>query len=158
MRQDSKLTAEQRSAIIVTFEAGFGPKATARQLGLRRHRVRTIYDRWRIHGRDALVPKSKTHRYDFATKLDVVQRFLAGEPKTDLAQEFGLASPRTVGRWVQEYKEQGEDGLRPRQRGRPPGSRRNETDFQRLERENLYLRAEVEYLKKLKALRDQKQR
>lgn len=147
MRQDSKLTAGQRSAIIMAFEAGFGPKATARQLGLLRHRVRTIYDRWRIHGREALVPKPKTHRYDFATKLNVVQRFLAGESKTDLAQEYGLASPRTVGRWVQEYKEHGEDGLRAARRGRPPGAKREETELERLERENLYLRAEVDYLK-----------
>lgn len=158
MRKDSTLTAEQRSTIIVMFEAGFGPKATARQLGVSRHRVRTIYDRWRIHGRDALVPKPKTHRYDVATKLAVVQRYLAGESKNDLAQEYGLSSPRTVGRWVQEYKEQGEDGLQPKRRGRPPGAKREETEVERLERENLYLRAEVDYLKKLRALRDQEQR
>lgn len=158
MRKDSTLTAEQRSAIIVMFETGYGPKATARRLDISRHPVRTIYDRWRIHGKDALVPKSKTQRYAFETKLEVVQRFLAGDPKPNLAQEYGLSSPRTVGRLVQEYKEHGEEGLRPKQRGRPPGARREETELERLERENLYLRAEVAYLKKLRALRDQKQR
>lgn len=158
MRKDSTLTAEQRSAIIVMFETGYGPKATARRLDISRHPVRTIYDRWRIHGRGALVPKSKTLRYEFATKLEVVQRFLAGESKNDLAKAYELSSPRTIGRWVQEYKEQGEDGLRAKSRGRPPGVKRQETELERLERENLYLRAEVAYLKKLKALRDQKQR
>ncbi|MBU9813292.1 helix-turn-helix domain-containing protein, partial [Rahnella sp. C60] len=68
------------------------------------------------------------------------------------------SSPKTVMRWVREYERQGEDGLRPKQRGRPPGIRRDETDLERLQRENLYLRAEVDYLKKLKALRAQNQR
>lgn len=158
MRKDSTLTAEQRLAIMVMCESGYGPKSIGVQLGIPRHRVRALYDRWRIHGKDALVSKSKTHRYDLATKLDVVQRFQAGETKTALAQEYGLSSPKTVMRWVREYERQGEDGLRPKQRGRPPGIRRDETDLERLQRENLYLRAEVDYLKKLKALRAQNQR
>lgn len=33
--------------------------------------------------------------YPFETKVAVAQRFLAGEPKTDLAIEFGLSSPRS---------------------------------------------------------------
>lgn len=158
MRRDSKLTAEQRWAIMVMCEAGYGPKAIGVRLDVSRHRVRGLYDRWRIHGKDALVSKSKTQRYDVAVKVDVVQRFLAGESKPTLAQEFGLSSPRTVSRWVREYRDQGEDGLRPKQRGRPPGVTREETEVERLQRENLYLRAEVDYLKKLKALRAQKQR
>lgn len=158
MRKDSRLTADQRVAIMVLCDAGYGPKSIGSQLGISRHRVRTIYDRWRIHGKDALVPKSTTRRYDGAVKLAVVQRFLAGEAKTDLAQEFGLASPKTVMRWVRAYERAGEDGLHPKQQGRPPGARRDEPELERVQRENLYLRAEVAYLKKLQALRAQKQR
>lgn len=158
MRKDSKLTQEQRSASMVMFEAGYGPEAIGNTFGVSRHRIRSLYDRWRISGKDALVPQSKTTRYAFEVKRDVVQRFLAGESKNDLAKEAGLPGPKTIQRWVKAYREQGEDGLRPKRRGRPPGAKREETELERLQRQNLYLQAEVAYLKKLKALRAQQQR
>jgi hypothetical protein len=61
-----------------------------------------------------------------------------------------------------QYRAQGEEGLRPKPKGRP---RKNpdtppqqEPELQRLRRENERLRAEVAFLGKVNALRDREQR
>ena len=59
------------------------------------------------------------------------------------------------------YRRDGEDGLRPKRRGRPPTDRTNEpakSELETLRRENEQLRAEVAYLGKLRALRSQARR
>ncbi|MGP4017508.1 helix-turn-helix domain-containing protein [Saccharopolyspora sp. 5N708] len=100
--------------------------------------------------------------FSFEFKLDVVQRFLAGETKLDLAREFDLSSPKQVETWARIYRREGEDGLRPKRRGRPPQSAETgsggESELQALRRENERLRAENAYLGKLRALRMQEQR
>lgn len=48
-----------------------------------------------------------------------MQRFLAGETKTDLGREFDLSSPKLVETWARTYCNDGEDGLRPKPKGRP---------------------------------------
>lgn len=160
MRKDSLLTEQQRSAVIALFEEGYGPSAVSTRLGVGRG-LEDIYRRWQVRGSDALVPRSTQKRYPFDVKLEVVQRFLAGESKLALAQEFNLGSPKTVTVWARMYEREGEAGLRPKSRGRPPkksdAQLRAMSDLERLEQENLELRARVAYLEKLKALRAQEQ-
>jgi len=95
--------------------------------------------------------------FSFEEKLTIVQRFLAGETKPDLAQEYDLSSPKLIKRWAQRYHVEGEEGLRPKPKGRPKRDPdapvRGETELERLQRENERLRAEVAYLGKLQALR-----
>jgi len=55
----------------------------------------------------------------FEFKLAVVQRYLAGEAKVALAQEFELSSPDLIKKWARYYRDEGEDGLRPKPKGRP---------------------------------------
>ncbi|WP_414826575.1 helix-turn-helix domain-containing protein [Arthrobacter sp. Edens01] len=43
-----------------------------------------------------------------------VQRFLAGETKVALAQEFQLSSPILIKTWAGQYRSDGEEGLRPK--------------------------------------------
>ncbi|WP_242676825.1 helix-turn-helix domain-containing protein [Rhodococcus sp. ABRD24] len=91
-------------------------------------------------------------------KLDVVQRFLAGETKADLATDLGLSSVQLLEKWVREYRRDGEDALRPpKPKGRRPRSDSavlsgEVWELERLRRENDRLRAEVDYLGKLRAL------
>ncbi len=105
------------------------------------------------------IPKQGS--FSFEVKLDVVRRFLAGETKVDLAREFDLSSPKLIETWARKYRQEGEEGLRPKRAGRPtkPGVERPGPDeLQQLRRENERLRAEVAYLGKLRALRAQKRR
>lgn len=97
--------------------------------------------------------------YSFEFKRGVVIRFLAGESKVDLAREFDLSSPKLVETWARKYRNEGEDALRPKPRGRPtkPTSEASEpTEIERLEREIEQLRAENAYLGKLQALMEQR--
>lgn len=95
--------------------------------------------------------------FSFEFKLAVVQRFLAGESKADLAREFGLSSPKLVENWARIYRNEGEEGLRPKRRGRPrtdptvPAGA--ESALEQLRRENARLRAENALLGKVLALR-----
>lgn len=93
---------------------------------------------------------AKKRTYSFEFKAEVVRRALAGEPKTELARELELSSPKLLGTWVRTYRDQGQDGLRPRQRGRPAKSapQGQESGLERLRRENEVLRAQNAYLEK----------
>lgn len=154
----SSLSEAQREAAVAWFEQGHGDRAVSTLLGVSPDPVKRLYQRWRIRGRGALVDGRATPRsYSFEFKSALVERFLAGEPKTVLAAEAGLSSPKLLQRWVQEYRRDGADALRPKPNGRrlkadaPAGG---ESELERLQRENELLRAKVAYLGKLKALRE----
>lgn len=150
------LSDEQRQVAVALFEGGLGRGAVAARLEVSAHAVRDLYDRWQLSGRGALMPKSTKRVFSFEEKRTIVQRFLAGETKVALAQEYALSSPKLIQRWAQRYQSAGEDGLRPKPKGRPKrdpaAPERAETDLERLQRENARLRAEVAYLGKLRAL------
>ncbi|MBP1327447.1 transposase-like protein [Leucobacter exalbidus] len=99
-------------------------------------------------------------QYSFEIKKEVVTRFLAGETRPALAQEFQLSSPDLVSSWVRQYRAEGDSGLRPKPKGRPKGSAVPPalTEEEKLRRQVARLEAENAYLKKLRDLRDQGQR
>ncbi|MEJ1090058.1 helix-turn-helix domain-containing protein, partial [Microbacterium sp. Mu-80] len=158
----SSLSVVQREAAVASFEQGLSDSAVATQLGVSRWPVRALYQRWRIRGRGALVQKRSKASYSFEFKLGLVERVLAGEPAAVLAEEAGLSSPVLLKTWVRRYRNEGEDALRPKPKGRPRGSSASppgeESELERLRRENEYLRAQNAYLGKLRALMDQKRR
>lgn len=152
----SSLSDAQRQAAVALFASGLGGDAVATQLGVGRRAVRRLYDRWRIWGAEVLVPKGTKRVIAFELKREIVQRVLAGETKQALAQEFTLSSPQVIEKWLQRYRADGEDGLRPQPKGRPKrpvvGPPGEESELERLRRENERLRAENAYLGKLRAL------
>lgn len=161
MDRRSSLTEAQRVLAVGLFEKGVGSWAVASQLVAARDPVKLLYQRWRIHGRGALVAQPAKRAFSFEFKLDVVERFLAGEPATVLAAEFELSSPKLVKTWARRYRQEGVDGLRPRLKGRPrkhPEAPVAESELERLRQENEFLKAKVAYLGKLKALREQQER
>jgi transposase len=161
MHARSSLAEAQREAAVALFEKGVGYRAVARLLDAPWVPVRALYGRWRIHGQGVLVSRP-AKSYSFEFKLSLVQRFLAGESGPELAVEAGLASRELLQKWVRAYRMDGEDGLRPKSKGRlrkpdsPPPAELPE--LERLRRENERLRAEVAYLGKLRALREQGRR
>lgn len=96
--------------------------------------------------------------YPFEIKVEVARRFLAGESKTALAQEFDLSSPLLVSVWARIFREKGEDGLKPKRRGRPSAAAESADEVLALRREVERLRAENAYLGKLQALMEQQRR
>lgn len=161
MRPCSSLSDDQRVAAVALFDAGWGPDAAATRLELRLKPVRRLYDRWRVRGSGALVVKPTKRSFSFEVKLGIVERFLAGETKVDLAREFDLSSPKLIETWARKYRTEGEEALRPKRLGRPPVEAvepSNASELARLRRENARLQAEVAYLGKLRALMEQQRR
>lgn len=162
MRYDSSISEEQREAAVSLFDAGWGAKAAAARLGVDKRPVRRLYERWRVRGGTALMTKPTKRLFSFDFKLEAVRRFLSGENKVALATELGLSSPRLLAKWAQQYRDEGEEGLRPKPKGRPKSSlaapAKPESELQRLRRENERLRAEVAFLGKVQALRDGERR
>ena len=160
MRANGSLSEVQREAAVAWFEKGVGYRAAARLLEAPCVPVRGLYGRWRIHGQGVLVSKP-AKSYSFEFKLALVERFLAGETGPDLAVEAGLSSRQVLQKWVRAYRRDGAEALRPKAKGRPvksPAPPAGLPELERLRRENERLRAEVAYLGKLRALRDQGQR
>ena len=162
MFKSSSLSEEQREAAVVLFEIGWGSRAVATKLGVGRKPVLRLHDRWRVRGDTALVTKPGNRVYSFELKLNAVQRYIAGETRVALAKELELSSPALVQTWVHKYRVEGEEGLRPKAKGRPksdPGTAAApESEVQRLRRENERLRAEVAFLGKVQALGEEGRR
>lgn len=161
MRADSSLSEAQRREAVALFERGHSRKFVARQLGVSRDAVRVLHDRWRVRGAEALVSRAAKRSYPVEEKVRLVQRVLAGETKLAVAQDAGLSSPALLATWLRVYARDGEAGLQPKPRGRPPAPETaagEPSELEQLRRENERLRAEVAYLGKLQALMASKRR
>lgn len=95
-------------------------------------------------------------------KEKIINRILiGGESITSVAIDIGLSSDGILHNWISKYKENGYN-IVERKRGRSPTImkkpktiKKDETEkekIKRLEEENLYLKAELEYSKKLRAV------
>jgi transposase len=160
MYSGSTLSRSDAVSAVELFEQGLTGKSVALALDLALNPVQMLYERWQVRGSGALMTRERK-QYDVETKLEIVRRHLQGVSGRVLAEEHDLPSPGTVANWTSIYRREGEDGLRPKKRGRPPADRGNppaEGEVEQLRRENERLRAEVAYLGKLRALRSQERR
>ena len=134
-----------------------GSQAAAKVVGVSRDVTRKLYRRFQLHGRLCLVEKPTKQQYSFEIKKEVVQRHLAGETKMDPAREFGLSSDQLVSYWSRQWRNGGDEALKPKPKGRPKGSAvpKPLTEEEKLRRRIARLEAENAYLKKLRDLRNQ---
>jgi transposase len=110
--------------------------------------------------------RSKTKReYPVQFKLDAIQFMLnTGASHLDTAIHFKLNNASLIVRWMEKFREQGVEGLKPKPKGRPSMSKKPNKQAKKeekkltreaeLERENELLRLENTYLKKLRAFRE----
>lgn len=156
MLSSSKASQVQRERLVELFEDGWGFTAAARSVGVGIKTASNLWERWRLHGRLALMRKPTQASYPFETKLEAVKRFLAGQTKPHIAKDMGLSSPKILERWIRAYRVHGEDGLRPKPKGRPPKASSlaagGGSELEMLQRRVEYLEAENAYLKALRDL------
>lgn len=160
MYSGSTLSHSNAVSAVELFEQGLTAKSVALALDLAPNPVQMLYERWQIRGAGALMTRVRK-QYEVETKLEIVRRHLQGVSGRVLAKEYDLPSPGTVTNWAKIYRRDGEEGLLPKKRGRPPANRENslpESEVEQLRSENERLRAEVAYLGKLRALRSQERR
>ena len=111
------------------------------------------------HGFDIL-RTNKNKKYLISEKERIINRVLLNkESLLSVAIDEGLSNQGMLSNWIKNYKEMGYN-IVERKRGRPTmpkviKKKENETKdetIKRLEKENLYLKAELEYSKKLRAV------
>ena len=153
MRHDIRL----REMAIELMDCGYGRKSLSEELAI----SETIAEKWiltyRTAGKEKFLDMGSSHRvYDYETKLAAARDHVdGGMTMAEVMERHGIASIGPLQKWFRAYREGGPDALRPKPKGRPPGSggkHAAKTREQELEERVRYLEAENAYLKKCRAL------
>ena len=155
----SKLSYEQRISIYNERKQGTFISTLSKKYNVRENVIQYMVCLIDKHGIDVL-RKDKNMLYPKYKKEEIINRVLiGGETVWAVAIDEGIQNDGTLRNWIKKYKEMGYN-IVERKRGRPTmpkvtNKKENETDkekIKRLEEENLYLKAELEYSKKLRAV------
>jgi len=154
-----KLSYEDKINIYQERKQGTSITSLSNKYNVRNSVISYLISLIDIHGFDIL-RKNKNKIYEKYEKQDAIDRVLInGEAIWAVALDIGLSSKSMLNNWISKYKENGYN-IVERKRGRSTmpkvtKKKENETDkekIKRLEEENLYLKAELEYSKKLRAV------
>ena len=155
----SKLTYEDKINMYSDKKNGMSLIQISNKYKVRETTVKYIYRLIEVHGYDIL-RTTKNKYYSSNQKEKIINRVLLNnESITSVSIDEGLLNPGILANWIKKYKEM-DYNIVERKRGRPTmpkvtKKKENETDkekIKRLEEENLYLKAELEYSKKLRAV------
>ena len=154
----SKLSYEDKVKIYQLRKQGETAINLSKKYNIRRENVNYMVRIIDKHGLDVL-RKNANKTYTKLEKETAVIRVINGESMCSVAVDIGLTSYTPLRKWIKNYKENGYN-IVERKRGRStmpkkPKRQKNENieeKVKRLEEENLYLKAELDYSKKLKAV------
>ena len=135
-----------------------GYEEVARDCGIDYSMLRRWVASYKLHGSMGL--RSRYTRYTAQFKLDVLRRIRRdGLSDRQAVAIYNLGDAGVIGRWRSQYDEGGVGALEPRRRGRPAMPHKHPPELapkdmteKQLREEVAYLRAELDYLKKLDAL------
>ena len=135
------------------------------------HQIRQWVRSSERSGVDSVLHKTYKMNRTAEEKLELVQQVLAGKACKAVAEENGIASS-VLYKWVQKYRIDGYDGLVNKKRGKRPKesgqmakkkedprelTESEREELLRLRAENEYLRTETAAIKKLMALRRERE-
>lgn len=157
----SKLSYEDKINLYNDKKAGLSVNSISKKYGIRVSGVNYLFKLIDIHGYDIL-RTNKNKVYTKYEKQEAIDRVLINnEPIWAVALNIGLSSDGLLHAWIKKYKENGYN-IVERKRGRSPTIMKKakvskkaktiEEEVERLKKENLYLKAELEYSKKLRAV------
>ncbi len=150
----TKYSVEERLAAAQAVEGGESIAGVAHQLQMSAEVVSLSWMLYQEHGREAI--KSHTYGWTAEQKYQVLRYMYKNHLSCrETGIHFGISGSATVWQWEQRYLEKGIMGLEDKKKGRKPRTPKPKppkTREEELLEENLYLRAENEYLKKLNAL------
>lgn len=159
-----KFSSEYREKVVLEYlNGGGGTRELAKKYGICSHTTLLNWvNRYKKYGDKAFNVRSTKDVYDGSFKLEVLEwmrRNRASLPETSL--HFNISTPSTIWFWERKFEEKGVEALFNR-RGRPEDMKANhepkkekkeeDSELEKLQRENRMLRIENEYLKKLRAL------
>ena len=82
--------------------------------------IRKWVNAYKSQGYEGIKVKRKNTKYPLEFKLNVVNLYLTGEMSyQSLANELKISNPAIITRWVNDFRKQGIEGLKPKKRGRP---------------------------------------
>lgn len=165
MGKNRKHSAEFRLRLVKEHLKGNSIKGLARKAGIAYSLLKKWIDHYGSSGSVGLLPRYTQH-YSSDFKHKAVAAYLTKSLSLgECCLKYGISSQSTLLVWVRQFERSGVNGFN-NARGRPR-TMTKKTTFKRtygpltrleeLERENLYLRAENELLKKLEALAQQEQ-
>ena len=155
----SKLKYEDKVEIYRLKKEGVPRRTIANTYHIKEANIQYLVRLIDKHGFDVL-RTTRNKSYTKHEKEQIINRIIVGnESVLSVAVDEGLSSPGMLVNWVKKYKENGYN-IVERKRGRsamPKVTKKKENETQeekieRLEKENLYLKAELEYSKKLRAV------
>ena len=155
----SKLSYEDKINLYNDRKNGMSINSLVSKYGIRHEGIKYLIRLINRHGFDIL-RTTKNKYYSPYEKERIINRIiLDNESINSVAIDEGLLSQGMLQNWIKKYKEMGYN-IVERKRGRSPmfkkpKTKKNETDkekIKRLEEENLYLKAELDYSKKLRAV------
>lgn len=160
-----KHKTEFKLGLIKEHEGGASINALSKHWDVSTSQIRKWVDQYNSSGLQGISRKPK-QQYSEEFKLTVVQAYLQKRISLrDCCLDFGIPSIGIVSSWVKAYERLGAQGLISQPKGRKAVSEKKPrekpvkplTRLEELEKENLYLRAENELLKKLEALAQNKE-
>ncbi len=159
----SKLTIEDKKEIYKKRKKGYTFETLKKEYHVNISILKYLVKLIDVHGFHVL-KTSKTTYYSPSLKEEIINKvFIHHQSITSTAIEYGLSSNGLLCNWIRSYK-QNKYVIVERQKGRPSTMTKKmmniknyedmtpEEKVQYLEKKNLYLEAEVEYLKKLRAV------
>ena len=155
----SKLSYDDKINIYSDRKKGLSLNSISKKYGIRREGIEYLIRLIDKHGFDVL-RTNKNKYYTPYQKEQIINRVLIGnESINSVAIDEKLTSRGMLQNWIKKYKENGYN-IVERKRGRSPtmkvtkekGKETKDERIKRLEEENLYLKAELEYSKKLRAV------
>lgn len=156
----AKLTYEDKKEIIRLYdEDHMGYVLIATKFNVNKNTIQRIVRKYHLHGESSL-SKDKIKIFTPETKLEIITRATNGESKFSLGIEYQASEAQIIS-WLKKYEEFGYNGLINKPKGRPPTMKKkmkiidpNDKDaiIKEKDKRILELEAEVEALKKLRAL------
>ena len=150
----TKYRIEERLEAIQAVETGESIASVSRKYKMSRQVISQGLRQYQEHGKEGLT----SHAYNWTAeqKYKVLEYMHENHLSCrEAGIQFGISGSSTVWQWEQRYLEKGIMGLEDKKKGRKPRAPKpklSKTREEKLLEENLYLRAENEYLKKLSAL------
>lgn len=160
----TKFSKEFRLRLVLEVEGGQSLTSVARRYGVGRTTLQNWFLRYQAGGMEQLIATNQHYTQEF--KLQAIEyRKANGLSYAQAAADLGIPKDSTLQAWEKLYLEQGLDGLQDTRKGRPPNMKKKKTKptkplsrEEELEAENAQLRMENAYLKKLKALVEERER
>jgi len=159
------ISNEQKlTAIFAYFEENKSTHQIARKLQIDRHYNRLWIELYRYHGIEGIIRPQGCTNYDDPFKIKVIQHLIeTGDSLLQIAAKFNIPSRETVRRWKKQWMSKAGEVLYQIEKERltmpkkhTPANDLNEKTMEELKEEIEYLRMENAYLKKLRALVQEK--